>query len=75
MGAAAAPLNYMGVHVVDPRPIYADPQTEFGLFPLWADWAAAGRLYGVVMEGDWMHVGDPRARDDAEARIGRTAGA
>jgi MurNAc alpha-1-phosphate uridylyltransferase len=72
-GAATAPLNYMGVHIVDPRPIYASPKTEFGLFPLtgpfWADWAAEGRLYGKVMEGDWMHVGDPAARDAAEARL------
>ena len=76
-GASAAPFNYMGVHIVDPRPIYADPRTEFGLFPLqgpfWADWSAAGRLYGLVMEGDWMHVGDPDARLAAEARLMQTA--
>ena len=72
-GAAAAPLNYMGVHIVDPRPIYAHDQTAFGLFPggggLWGAWIAAGRLHGAVMEGDWMHVGDPGARDTAEARL------
>ncbi len=72
---ATAPLNYMGVHIVDPRPIYEHPETEFGLFPagggLWGGWAAAGRLRGSVMSGDWMHVGDPQARDDAEARLSR----
>ena len=72
-GEVTAPLNYMGVHIVDPRPIYADARDEFGLFPLngpyWADWAAAGRLHGAVMEGDWMHVGDPAARDAAQALI------
>jgi MurNAc alpha-1-phosphate uridylyltransferase len=77
-GAPSAPFNYMGVHVVDPAPIFADPRTEFGLFPLqgpfWADWAAAGRLHGLVMEGDWMHVGDPAAREAAEARLLQTAG-
>jgi MurNAc alpha-1-phosphate uridylyltransferase len=74
-GAPSAPLNYMGVHMVDPRPIYAHPETEFGLFPLkgpfWAEWAAAGRLHGAVMEGDWMHVGDPDALKVAEARLAR----
>lgn len=70
-GAATAPLAYMGVHLVDPRPIYAHPEAAFGLFPLWAQWAAAGRLHGAVMEGDWMHVGDPAARDAAEARLAR----
>jgi len=72
-GAAAAPFNYMGVHIVDPRPIYAAPETAFGLFPggggLWGGWAAEGRLHGVLMEGDWMHVGDPAARDVAETRL------
>jgi len=72
-GEAAAPLNYMGVHIVDPRPIFQDPRDEFGLFPLqgpyWAEWAAAGRLHGAVMEGDWMHVGDPAALKAAEARL------
>lgn len=72
-GAATAPLNYMGVHIVDPRPIYAHPETAFGLFPggggLWGTLSAAGRLHGMVMDGDWMHVGDPGARDAAEARL------
>ncbi len=72
-GAATAPLNYMGLHIVDPRPIYAHPETTFGLFPggggLWGEWAAQGRLHGGVLNGDWMHVGDPQARDDAEARL------
>ena len=72
-GAASAPFNYMGVHIVDPRPIYAAPETAFGLFPggggLWGGWAAQGRLHGMLMEGDWMHVGDPAARDIAEAKL------
>ena len=70
-GAPTAPLNYMGVHIVDPRPIYARPETAFGLFPLWAEWAAAGRLAGQVMEGDWMHVGDPEALKIAEGKLAR----
>ena len=74
-GAASAPLNYLGVHIVDPRPIYAHPEMAFGLFPggagLWGAWAQEGRLHGTVIEGDWMHVGDPAARDAAEARLAR----
>ncbi|CAN5402028.1 nucleotidyltransferase family protein [soil metagenome] len=78
-GVATAPLNYMGVHIVDPRPIYDWPLTEFGLFPagggLWGGWQAEGRLHGHVMEGDWMHVGDPAARDVAEVRLAKARGA
>ena len=67
--AAEAPFAYMGVHIT--RPDYADggPDGPFSLSPLWRASAAAGRLYGCVLEGDWMHVGDPQARDEAEARL------
>lgn len=67
--AASAPYAYMGVHIT--RPDYADqgPAGPFSLSPLWRASAAAGRLYGCVLDGDWMHVGDPQARDEAEARL------
>ena len=67
--APSAPFAYMGVHIT--RPDYADggPDGPFSLSPLWRASAAAGRLYGCVLDGDWMHVGDPQARDEAEARL------
>lgn len=67
--APCAPFAYMGVHIT--RPDYADggPDGPFSLSPLWRASAAAGRLYGCVLDGDWMHVGDPQARDEAEARL------
>ncbi len=70
-GAASAPFAYMGVHIT--RPDYADggPDGAFSLSPLWRRSAEAGRLYGSVLDGDWMHVGDPQARDDAEARLAK----
>jgi len=69
--AASAPFAYMGVHIT--RSDYADggPDGAFSLSPLWRASAAAGRLYGCVLDGDWMHVGDPQARDEAEVRLGR----
>ena len=67
--AASAPFAYMGVHIT--RPGYADqgPDGPFSLSPLWRASAAAGRLYGCVLDGDWMHVGDPVSRDEAEAKL------
>ena len=67
--APEAPFAYMGVHIT--RPDYADagPDGPFSLSPLWRASAAAGRLYGCVLDGDWMHVGDPQARDAAEAKL------
>lgn len=67
--AASAPFAYMGVHIT--RPDYADagPDGPFSLSPLWRASAAAGRLFGCVLDGDWMHVGNPQARDEAETRL------
>ena len=68
--AASAPFAYMGIHIC--RPDYADdgPDGPFSLSPLWRKSAVAGRLFGCVLDGDWMHVGDPDARNQAEARLG-----
>lgn len=67
--APCAPFAYMGVHIT--RPDYADggPEGPFSLSPLWRRSAAEGRLFGCVLDGDWMHVGDPEARDAAEAKM------
>lgn len=67
--AASAPFAYMGVHICRPDYVADGPEGAFSLSGLWRRSAAAGRLYGCVLEGDWMHVGDPQARDEAEARL------
>lgn len=71
--APSAPFAYMGVHIT--RPDYADggPDGPFSLAGLWRRSAAAGRLFGCVLDGDWMHVGDPQARDQAEVRLAHEA--
>ncbi len=68
--AASAPFAYMGLHITRPDYVADGPDGPFSLSPLWRRSAAAGRLYGCVLDGDWMHVGDPGARDEAEARLG-----
>lgn len=67
--APAAPFAYMGVHICRPDYVAAGPEGPFSLSGLWRRSAAAGRLHGCVLDGDWMHVGDPEARDAAEARL------
>lgn len=64
-----APFAYAGVHLMDPRLIEDWPNEAHGIFGHWMKMAAAGRLHGVVMDGLWMHVGDPVARAAAEARL------
>jgi MurNAc alpha-1-phosphate uridylyltransferase len=65
----SAPFAYAGVHLMDPKAISAWPDEAHSIFGHWMKMAAAGRLHGVVMDGLWMHVGDPTARAAAEARL------
>jgi len=67
--APSAPYAYMGVHICRPDYVADGPEGPFSLSGLWRRSAAAGRLFGCVLDGDWMHVGDPQARDAAEARL------
>lgn len=67
--APAAPFNYMGVHITKPQIVDAVSEDVFSLSRIWRNLAPQGRLYGALMHGDWMHVGDPRALRDAEARL------
>ena len=69
-GMATAPYAFIGVYVIHPASLYAHDQDAFSLIPtITGPMEAAGRLFGLVLEGQWMHVGDPAARDAAEARL------
>ncbi len=69
-----APFVYAGVAILSPA-LFADaPKGEFSLTALFERAAAAGRLYGLRLEGLWMHVGTPDAIAAAEAAIKASAG-
>jgi MurNAc alpha-1-phosphate uridylyltransferase len=36
---------------------------------LWDIALAEGRLYGIRLDGKWMHIGTPEARDEAQALL------
>ena len=67
--APSSPYAYMGVHITKPQIVDDAPDGPFSLSPIWRRLAEQGRLHGVVMDGFWMHVGDPASRDAAEARL------
>lgn len=69
--APSAPYAYMGVHITRPQVVDDGPEGPFSLSPIWRRLAAEGRLFGRVLDGEWMHVGDPAAREAAEARLAR----
>jgi MurNAc alpha-1-phosphate uridylyltransferase len=38
---------------------------------MWDRAIAKGRLFGMRLEGVWIHVGTPEARDEAEVYLAR----
>ena len=71
--AAAAPYAFMGVQIINPSVCEGRKIEPFSTWVYWKEALARGRLFGVVFGGQWMHVGDPKARDDAEARLADSA--
>ena len=67
----AAPYAYIGVQIIKPQAVDDGPEGPFSLFGVWMRMISEGRLFGVVLDGFWMHVGDPEALKAAEARLAR----
>ena len=70
-----APWAYMGVQIIDPRIVDSEPLEPFSFTRVWRRLVQEGKLYGAPLGGFWMHVGDPRAREAAEARLARRVSA
>lgn len=64
------PFANVGFGILKPQILDGQVEAAFSIVPIWHRLQAEGRLYGVVMDAFWMHVGDPAARDAAEARLG-----
>lgn len=65
-----SPFVFTGVSIAHPRLFEgAPPEGPFSLNKLWDASIARGRLYGLRLDGWWMHVGTPDALNDAEAWI------
>lgn len=64
-----APFVYAGAAILTPA-FFADaPAGPFSMSPLFDRAIAADRLFGLRLEGAWMHVGTPEAVEAAEAAI------
>ena len=64
-----APFVFTGVSIAHPRLFEGAPDGAFSLNLLWDRAIERGRLYGVRLEGLWMHVGTPEALTEAERWI------
>src|SRR5271165_4623227 len=67
-----APFVYTGVGIVKPE-LFADADGEvFRLAPYFHAAGRRGRLYGVRLDGLWLHVGRPESIAEAELAIERS---
>ena len=63
----AAPYVYAGVQITKLDRLAKEPIEPFSRNRIWNQTLEAGTIFGHPMDGFWMHVGDPQARDEAEA--------
>jgi len=61
-----APYLFTGVQILHPRLFKGSPEGAFSLNVLYDRALAAGRLYGVVHDGEWFHVGTAEGLAEAE---------
>jgi MurNAc alpha-1-phosphate uridylyltransferase len=64
-----APFVYAGAAILSPRLFQNAPQGPFSLVKLFRQAEDAGRLYGMRLDGLWMHVGTPEAIGQADAAL------
>ena len=63
------PFAFAGVSLCDERLFKDAPDGRFSLNLLWDRALAKGKLYGVRLDGRWMHVGTPEALAEAESHF------
>ena len=64
--AETAPFVFTGVQLLHPRLLAGAPDGPFSLVLLYDRAQAKGRLFGLVHEGDWFHVGTLEGLQRAE---------
>src|SRR5262249_15382345 len=62
-----SPFAFPGVQIVHPRIFAPAKGGTFSMNKLWDIAIEKGRLYGIRLDGVWMHVGTPEAVREADA--------
>ncbi len=62
-----APWLFAGVQILHPRLFDDSPSGAWSLNVLFDKAIEAARLYGVVHDGEWFHIGTPDGLEEAEA--------
>ena len=63
------PFVFAGVSIMHPHLFADSPDGSFSLNVLWDKAIEKQRLYGLRLEGEWMHIGTPDALKDAEEHL------
>ncbi len=64
-----APYVYAGLHITSPRLFDGAPEGSFRLTRLWRQSEAEGRLFGLIHDGLWFHVGTPDALQSTDSQL------
>ncbi len=62
-----SPFAFPGVQIVHPRLFDSAPKGAFSTNIVWDRAIAKGRLFGIRLDGTWMHIGTAEALHEAEA--------
>ena len=68
-GREVAPYLFSGVQILHPRLFEGAPSGKFSLNVLYDRALEAGRLFAIVHDGRWFHVGTPEALPEVEALL------
>lgn len=67
------PFAYAGVAIMSRKTFEGAPEGPFSLNRLWNNAIEAERLFGLRLDGLWLHVGTPQAILEAEEAIAASA--
>jgi len=65
----SAPYVFASDYIVHPRIFNAAPKVPFSMNLLYDQAIAKNRLFGIKLEGLWLHVGTPQSIGEVEAAI------
>ena len=68
-GNDEAPYVFAGVSILKPQLFEGVTEQAFSLVKMFDRASARDALFGVVLEGTWMHVGTPEALMEAESHL------
>jgi len=60
---------FAGVSIVHPRLFDAAPKGAFSMNVIWDQAIANNRVFGITLDGTWMHIGTPEALSAAQKWI------